>query len=126
MTDLKLKPNGDIYAQSRYVDGLEEVIQRVQIRFRTFAGEWVLDSRVGIPYIAWNGIKGVPFDVISDRLRLELETTPGIIAVTRFEASKDGDVVEVEARIIAADEEGPVSIGATLEPSSGIARVRIV
>lgn len=56
MADIRLV-DGDIQASNTYVSGIEQTAQRIAIRLGTFAGEWVLDESVGVPYVSWMGRK---------------------------------------------------------------------
>lgn len=125
MVDIALKENGDIHTQTKLVAGRDEVIQRVRIRLNTFLGEYPLDSRVGIPWIQWQSLRGIPVDQIGERIRLEVATTDGVLRVTNFSATKNGDRVEVDGTVVLEDDVEPVSLSIALSPSSGITRVRI-
>jgi len=126
--DVKLDENGDIYAQTRYVDGTELVVQRIENRLLTHRGEYILDTRVGLPYQTWLAQKPVPLEEIADAVRFEIETTPGVEAIESFEADLDGRTVEITGRVRTSDGQSiDVAISNQSEQHSlQLARVKVV
>lgn len=79
--DLQLDADGDLPLVPRHITGIPLVLQRIRRRLRVFAGEWVLDTSQGLPYLAWRQTKPAPLDAIAARVRVELETTPGVVRI---------------------------------------------
>lgn len=67
-----------------HISGTDLVLQRVTLRLQRFLGEWILDTSVGLPYLAW--VQQKPPDVIGITavLRTEIATTPGVARVDDF------------------------------------------
>lgn len=88
MYDLRLGDGGDLPQQLSLISGDPLVRQRIQRRLATHVGEVLTDRRAGLPFAAW--IEGrSPPGVIADRVRLELATAPGVVAVQRCNATFD-------------------------------------
>ena len=47
----------DLTNGCRLIRGSERIIQELKIRFRTFLGEYFLDTRKGLPWIRWRETK---------------------------------------------------------------------
>jgi hypothetical protein len=56
-------------------------VQRVSIRCATHRGDWKLDSRVGLPLLAWLRARPPDPDGIALALRREIAATPGVVRV---------------------------------------------
>jgi hypothetical protein len=54
--DLALTASGDLDPTNggRMVEGQEAIAQRLKIRLRTFAGEYFLDTDLGLPWLEWS------------------------------------------------------------------------
>lgn len=70
--------------------GNESVAQHVLIRLRLFAGEWFLDTRVGLPYYDQVLIKSPDNKAVRAIITQAILTTPGIEALESFEMDFDG------------------------------------
>lgn len=123
MRDVKLTSEGDIYPQTVYVDGIEYILQRVRIRLNTHLGEWILDTRAGMPWRRWLDTKPAPVDQVRDFVRREIESTPGVIRVSGLEADMDGREVKVSGDIITERDGEAVQVGVDVDVKSGTARV---
>lgn len=94
MTTIKLDPvTHDLDLSSgnlELIDGVDEIAQKLRIRYQFFLGEWFLDQRQGIPYFQKIFVK--PFNKTDTDaiLREVAETTPGIVEVNRFDSTFDG------------------------------------
>lgn len=78
MYDVKLNSNGDLPAITDHITGIDSLQQRLRIKMNTWAGEWFLDQRRGLPYIAWKQQKPPDLSVIRSRILREIRTTPGV------------------------------------------------
>lgn len=112
MIDIQLT-DGDLPEVSRFVTGIPLVLQRVQIRLRTFLGEWVLDIAQGLPYLAWRAQKPPDLPAIAARVRAELATTPGVVRVDRCTAS-----LEVTTRLVRVEAQAVITDGTTAAASA--------
>lgn len=84
MTDIKLDTQGDIDTTDNALSlltGYDAIAQHLQIRLRTFLGEWFLDQRIGMPYFEEFLVKNPNKLVLDSRIRECVLETPGIIAV---------------------------------------------
>ena len=115
--DLALDETGDLPLVPRHITGIPLVLQRIRRRLRVFAGEWVLDTSQGLPYLAWRQTKPAPIEAIAARIRVELEQTPGVVRIDTCAASLDvaTRTVRVDARGVVQDpdtgEQASVEIG---------------
>ena len=53
MTTIKLNSDGDLDFSSgglELLEGVDEIVQKLDTRLQFFLGEWFLDQRLGIPY----------------------------------------------------------------------------
>ena len=98
--DIQLDENGDISIPTRPCTGEDLIIQKVRIRSETFFGEWILDSRKGVPWLAWLDETPPPLEQIEDFLKVEYEEIDGVrrADVTATE-SEDLLTIHVDARI---------------------------
>jgi hypothetical protein len=114
MYDVQLV-NGDLPEVTTMISSYVLTIQRIQIRLKTFLGEWVLDTDVGIPYFSWRQQRSLSAQAVEGRIRLELEETPGVIRVTECTSTFNPTTrtMSTIARIVIEDE-ALGAIGATL------------
>lgn len=70
------------------VRGVEAVRQAIEIRLRTFAGEWFLDLSRGLPYMTDS--KPVDLAQWRTRIREEIRGTLGVAEVPRVVVSFEG------------------------------------
>lgn len=107
--DLALDETGDLPLVPRHITGIPLVLQRIRRRLLVFAGEWVLDTSQGLPYLAWRQTKPAPLDAIAARIRTELEQTPGVVRVDTCAAALDATtrLVRVSARGVVQDPDAP-------------------
>lgn len=123
--DIALDANGDIPKIATHVDGPRLVRQRIENRLNTHQGEWILDSREGLPYLEWAQTRPAPLEAIADAVRFELETTPGVAGLRTFDVSFSNRTVRVDATVVLESEED-VPLAIDVAPSAtSITRVRI-
>jgi hypothetical protein len=103
--DLALDADGDLPLVPRHITGIPLVLQRIRRRLRVFAGEWVLNTSQGLPYLAWRQTKPAPTEAIAARIRVELEQTPGVVRIDSCAASLDvaTRTVRISARGVVED-----------------------
>jgi hypothetical protein len=77
MLSFKLSPEGDLVFDELnnlvMVDGTEELAQRLNLAIRTRAGEWFLDTSLGIPWFELLGNKGTELKIQREIRRVLLE-----------------------------------------------------
>lgn len=102
MTDARLEPTtGDLWVSA---DGtvaltsayLEDVRQRLMIRLQLFAGEWFLNTRIGVPYYRDVLVKVPNYTVIRALIRGRILTDVDVVAVPRLEMSLSGRTLSVD------------------------------
>ena len=76
--DVQLDDDGDITIPTRICTGEDLIIQKVRGRAETFLGEWILDTRVGVPWFEWLEEVPPPEQQIQDFLRVEFEDIDGV------------------------------------------------
>lgn len=105
MFDVQLDENGDLPVVTTHFDGWQLTVQRIKARLRTFLGEWVLDTAVGIPYLLWRQERGPDTTSIAAFIRVELEETPGVIRVESCEAAFTvaTRTIRITARVVLED-----------------------
>lgn len=95
MRDLFLDPlTGDIFvsptSEARLTQTFEEdAIQRLRMRLRRFAGEWFLDTQLGIPYRRDILVKNPDLQVVKSVLVKELLSDSAVDAVSEFALEQD-------------------------------------
>lgn len=102
MTDARLDPTtGDLYvSETGAVALLSEyaatVRQRLAIRLQLFAGEWFLNTRLGVPYYRDALVKNPNFTVVRTLLRSTVLRDPDVVDVPRMEMSLLGRTLSVD------------------------------
>lgn len=115
--DLQLDADGDLPLVPRHITGIPLVLQRIRRRLLVFAGEWVLDTSQGLPYLAWRQTQPAPVEAIAARIRVELEQTPGVVRIDTCAAALEvaTRTVRITARGVVEDpdtgEQASVEIG---------------
>lgn len=125
MKDVKLTPEGDIYPQTVYVEGVDYILQRVQIRLNTHLGEWILDTRQGLPWRRWLNTKPAPVDQVRDFVRREIEKTAGVTRVVDLTAEADNRAIKVSGDIITDSGVTVSGVDVDVDVKSGTARVLV-
>lgn len=86
--DVGLDPlTGDLPAFTYHIRGADLVLQRVRTRLRTFFGEWILDTTVGLDFVAWRQQKPPDVVAIGAFVQTEIEATEGVERVDDFSGS---------------------------------------
>lgn len=95
MSDLKfdVNDNNDIVIENNklvLVEGQDEIRQLLLERLRTFLGEWMLDTSLGISYFENIFKKRVNVNIITSIFKKAIRGTPGILELTQFELDFTG------------------------------------
>jgi hypothetical protein len=69
--------------------GIEEVAQKLKVRYSFFLGEWYLDKRLGVPWIQSIFVKGTPENLIRSKLMRVALRCPGVSSVEDFQLVLD-------------------------------------
>lgn len=96
------------------VDGIEQISQNLNIRLRFFAGEWYLNTLVGIPYFQFFFIKNPNRIQVETFLKDAILDTPGVRDLTSFSSDFNGKNREFSVNFSASTESGEVQIEAQL------------
>jgi hypothetical protein len=93
--DLALDSDGDLELSAGRArltaeeDG-ENVSQRLRVRLRLWRGDFALDTRVGVPFRRWLGVKGEASVALAEAvLRRAVATCPGVGRVDAFAFALD-------------------------------------
>ena len=85
-TDIGIDPitNDSMHADGKvvFVNGNEEVVQRVKTRLRRIAGEWFLQTTAGIPYFDGEMLGGKNSQYVLMVIKAEIMNTIGVQDVT--------------------------------------------
>ena len=111
--------DGDLPARPAYIQGAAQVTQRLRLRLWQWRGEWLLDASAGIDYLTLMEQKPPDTDGVSDLLRAEVLTTPGVSAVEDFAVGFDpasqrlsiSGTVLVDGERLALEADVPFAIG---------------
>lgn len=76
--------DGDLPSHPRLISGVELIAQRIRIRLQIHRGEWLLNRRLGLPYLRWRGEKPPRVQSIGSRVREAVRTTPGVLDIRDF------------------------------------------
>ena len=85
--DIKLDSDGDIEIAKNdvsLIDGAESIRQHLDIRLNTHLGEWLFDTRVGVPWIRDILVKRPDYKIIEDILKTKIIETPGVTGILEF------------------------------------------
>jgi len=81
----------------------EAIRQHLQIRLKTFLGEWFLDTTIGMPYFEEFLIKSPSKLIMEARMREAILETPGIASINSllflFESSTRSMTITFEAAL---------------------------
>lgn len=95
MADLRLDTvTGDILVDNGEVElteGIDSIRQHLEIRLRTFRGEWFLDERIGVSYFTDVFKKNPDLTVLNAVFTKTILDTPGVISLNSltFNLEKD-------------------------------------
>lgn len=118
MSDIMLDPlTGDISISKNMVrlttSNAEEVRQKVEIRLKTFRGEWFANVRAGLPYFQSMFGRNVTKSFIDTQIKTTVLKTSGVISMKEFSSSINPKTREYSAIIKVITDEGIVVIDFT-------------
>lgn len=88
----------------------EEVRQKVEIRLRTFLGEWFSNINAGIPYFQQMLVRGTNKFLIDSTVRSKVINTEGVTGIRDFKSSISSSDRKYSATFKALTREGAVEI----------------
>ena len=104
-------------------DDVNYVIQRLQIKLRTFYGEYFLDTSMGLPYLpstAPNGVsvfmKNPNMNSVSALFKAQITSEPLIDKITSFLMNYDNQARQLEVNFIAKLKSGAIVNTSILAP----------
>jgi len=89
---------------------LEEVRQKVEIRLRTFRGEWFMNINAGLPYFQKMLQKGSSKSFLDTQIKSTTLATTGVIAITKFNSEINQSLRKYSATMTVTTSEGSVEI----------------
>lgn len=92
MSDLAQNQAGDLVFTNNvltFVEGADEVVQRLRQRLRTFKGEDFMDIDKGVNYFGDVMIKNPDPTLVELTIKKEIVATPGVIKITSFNLDVD-------------------------------------
>ena len=114
MNDFSLGPNGDLAISGGDLvplTGIDAIRQQVEIRLRTFLGEWFLDPSVGVPYIQQVFSEKIPrVDLIRSIIRRAVMKTPGVLMADTVNVSLDTETRNLSIELDIKSTEGNTTI----------------
>lgn len=122
--DIQLDEQGDLPVAPRHVTDIAAVAQRVEIRLKTFFGEWFLDERRGLPWLEWKQQKPPNIDVIRERVRSEIRQARGVVRVESLEVAIGIGTITINGVIIVAD--AALALTATVSPANNAQPVTVL
>ena len=90
------------------VDGEDAVAQHLSQRLNTFAGEWFLDLRLGVPYLQQVLVKNPDPVVLDSVFKSEIIHTPGIVELQAFELRLDAGTRQLQLSFTAVADSGAI------------------
>ena len=88
MKDFKIDANNNLVATSFQLGftalAIDYVIQKLQIKLRTFLGEYFLDTTIGVPYFEDFLIKNPDLDLIGSLLKKQIYSITEVKQITKF------------------------------------------
>lgn len=65
------------------VNGVDAVRQKLELRLSIWQGEWFADRGIGVPFLAFLGVKGAQ-PLAEATFKRAILTCPGVVALDRF------------------------------------------
>ncbi len=97
------------------VDGIDAIKQALLCRFRTFLGEWFLDTSLGVPYFEKILIKSPIFAVVNEILKTVVLNTPGVVGLIFFQFAFDTAARHATLQFSAITTDGVLHFSQTVE-----------
>ncbi len=112
--DLKLDSNHDLAIENFdlvLISGVDQVIQKIDIRLRFFLGEWFLDTSVGLPYHRNVLKKDFDVGILESSFKAQILGTNGVDSLSEFDISLDNSrrlIVTFKVFILEEEVEGEI------------------
>jgi hypothetical protein len=90
------------------VEKEDAVGQHLSQRLKTFAGEWFLDLRLGVPYFSQVLVKNPDPVVLDSVFKSEIIHTPGIVELRQFDLRLDAGTRQLQLSFTAVADSGAV------------------
>jgi hypothetical protein len=112
--DLKLDPlthdllisSGDLVATTP----LEQIAQSIWLRLKTQRASYAFDVDMGIPWIEFAQMKGVPLQEIEAIARAEIMAVVGVTGISSVELEYDSTTRELSGRFAVETDAGLVTV----------------
>jgi hypothetical protein len=117
MSDFLQTNDGDIAIVNNtasFVEGADEVAQRMTQRLRTFLGEWFLNQEIGVPYLQEVMKKNPNNTIVESVFKREIMDTPGVIGIDSFNISVDNATRVMTLTVKAKSTAGKIKVEVTL------------
>lgn len=96
--------NGDLIV----IDNAERVAQQIKIQLLTWAGEWFLDTRHGVPYLDYILVKNPNMELISSIFREQIMSVDDVDSVNSLEINYNAQTRTMEVEYEASTTYGLV------------------
>jgi hypothetical protein len=113
MSDLAQNQAGDLVFTNNeltFVEGADEVVQRLRQRLRTFKGEDFMNTENGVDYYGNVLIKNPSPTVVEATIKAEIEGTPGVISITAFNIDADPSTRTFTLNFAVQSVDGPIEL----------------
>lgn len=87
MIERRLNKNHDIYISNgnlELINGVDQIVQNIDVRLRFFLQEYFLDQTIGVPWFQEILRRNINIDQIESRLKLEILNTDGVTGIETF------------------------------------------
>jgi predicted RNase H-related nuclease YkuK (DUF458 family) len=87
--DIALLDTGElsITTDIQVVEDVDQVVQAVRTRLRTFYGEWAFDTTQGVPYIEEIFVKAPNMKVVDGLLKAAILDTDGVVEFISYSSN---------------------------------------
>jgi len=109
--DVGLTTDGDWPLQPRLITGLELIGQRIQVALQLHVGEYLLDTREGVPWLDWMQIKPPPLSSISAGIRSTILGVRGVQSISDYQATFTAATETLAITVTVLTDEGELEIG---------------
>jgi hypothetical protein len=108
-------PTGDLDTATgltRRITGREYAAQKIRQKLLFIRSEWILDTRLGVPWFEEILVKNPDLRLVQARIRDVILSVPGISSVQQTETRLDGPARKLHLAYVATyrDDSGPATI----------------
>ncbi len=108
--DLKLDSDHDLAIENFdlvLISGVDQIIQKIDIRLRFYLGEWFLDTSVGLPYYENVLKKDYDIGLLESAFKAQILGTDGVDSLLEFDLFLDNGtrILTVTFKVVILDEE---------------------